>query len=586
MTQRHQAWTGAAFFSWGARRPSRGAGAWRRPRPCLEHLESRRLLSGISEFSVPSGSHTFPDGITAGANGKLWFTEFNADKIGTINSVTDKFAEFPLPTNNAQPFRITLGPDKNIWFTEYGADQIGTINLATDKITEYPLPTQSASPYAITAGPNGTIWFTEWGANQIGMISLATKTVSEFVVPTGDSVPEGITLGPDGNIWFTESLGNKIGMINPTTDKITEFALPTLNVEPDGITAGPGGNLWFTEYAANQIGMLNPTSGAFSQVTIPAAKTEPTEIVTGPDGNIWFTQSATSQIGMLNPATQAISESTPPTVESGPRGIAAGPDGKVWFAELDSGKIGVFAPDTHLVLTIAPPTQLNAGSAFGLTVTVEYDSGAVDTAYHGSVNVALATSPGGGALGGASSAAVVGGAAAFSGLWLSEGGAYTLQINSDGAAASLVGPFSIRSVANSPPNTTPPPTITGETLLFAGKGKHKHLVGFQLAFSAPLDPASAGNSNNYTVTQTMRHGREKIAQAIRLRVNYNASAKTVSLMISGKPRFASGGQLVVNASAPNGITGTAGVYLDGNNQGRPGDNGTFSILPGARGIAR
>ena len=572
MIQRHHARAGAAIFTWGARR-SRGGGSRRRPRPCLERLESRSLLSGISEFAVPSGSHSSPDGITTGPNGDLWFTEYGADKIGTINSATHTFAQFPISTPNAQPFRITLGPDGNLWFTEFGADQIGTINATTHVITEYPILTPNAQPYGITAGPNNTIWFTEWDANQIGMINIGTGKVREFPIPTADSVPEGITIGPGGSIWFTESLGNQIGTINTTTGKITELPLPTPNAEPDGITLGPGGNLWFTEYSANQIGMYNPTSGVFSNFSIPTSKTEPTEVLAGPDGNVWFTQSATNQIGMLNPTTRAISESTPLTVGSAPRGIAAGPDGNVWFAELNSGRIGVVAPDTHLVVTAAPTAALSAGTAFGLTVTVEYDSGAVDTGYNGGVSVALANGPGGAALGGPVNVTAVNGVATFSGLSLNEGGGYTLQVSGAGAPAFLAGPFNVMSAVNPPPNAPlsvgSVPMITGEHSLFAGKGRNKHLVGFQLVFSSRLDPSSAAN---YTITQTMKHGRERVARAIRLRVEYDASSDSVNLMLAGRPRFTSGGQLVVKLPQPSG-TGGSSVSDE-----------VFSILPGGRGI--
>jgi len=550
----------------------------------VEYLESRRLLTAIAEYSVTSNLYTAhaPDGITAGANGNLWFTDNSADQIGEINSATGKIVDqIQLPTGS-HPFQITLGPDKNIWFTEPGADAIGMINPTTGVYTPYPLQTPNASPYGITAGPNDTIWFTEWEANQIGMINLATNKVSEFPNTTGGTVPEGITLGPGGNIWFTDSLGNgtasgMIGMINATTDVFSPgVTVPTNGAEPDGITVAPDGNLWFTEYAANQIGTFDPKSGAFSEFSIPASNTKPTEIAVGPDGNIWFTQSGTSQIGMLNLTTKTVTEFNTPTPGSGPRGIATGPDGRVWFAELNSGKIGVVEPE----LVVAPPTELDPGSGFGVTVTVGYGSGDVDTGYSGSVNISLANGPAGGELGGTVNATVVNGVATFNGLSLNQGGGYTLQVSSEGAAASLAVPLTVMSAANPPPGGHPitiaPPTITGEHVFFAGKGKRKHLV-FQLVFSSPLDPSSAGNSGNYTVTQSMKHGREKIAQAIRLQVDYNAAAKTVNLIIEGKPHFTNGGQLIVNAAAPTGITGTTGVYVDG--------NAIFTVLPGGRGIA-
>ena len=36
-------------------------------------------------------------------------------------------SEFPLPTDGRQPAGITLGPDGNLWFTEYNANKIGCI---------------------------------------------------------------------------------------------------------------------------------------------------------------------------------------------------------------------------------------------------------------------------------------------------------------------------------------------------------------------------------------------------------------------------------------------------------------------------
>jgi virginiamycin B lyase len=564
----------------------------RHPRPELQQLESRRLLASITEFPLPSGSSSAPDGIAAGTNGDLWFTEFNADKIGTIDAASRKITEYPLSTPFAQPFRITRGPDGNFWFTEFNADKIGMIDAKTRKITEFPLATAGAEPYEIAAGPNSTVWFTEWHGNQIGVIDLASAKVTEVAIPTSNSAPQGITLGPDGNIWFTESLGNNIGMINAANHKITEYALPNPGAQPYGITTGPDGNLWFTEYSANKIGVVSKAGVFGPSVTIGAAGSEPSGIAAGPDGNIWFTQSGTNQVAMLNPATRAISESTPPSAFPGPRSITAGPDGRVWFAERNAGNVAVVAPNIRFVVTSGPPAQLESGGGFGLTVTALYDSGAVDTGYSGSVSATVASGPAGGALGGSSIAVAVGGVATFSGLWLTQGGNYMLQISSPDAAAPLSVPINVATAPTTkPPGSTLPsapvaPTITAERLLFAGQGRQKRLVGFQLVFSSSLDPASAGNPANYTITQNLKNRRVRTAQALRLRVSYDGSARTVNLLILGKPRFQSGGQLLVNASAPSGIMGTSGVYLDGQVNGQPGDDGVFVILPGGRGLVR
>src|SRR5712692_6892750 len=71
--------------------------------------------------------------------------------------------EFRLPTNGA-PEGITAGPDGNLWFTEKVSSQIGRIT-PQGKISEFSLPTPNGFPEGITAGPDGNLWFTELAGN-------------------------------------------------------------------------------------------------------------------------------------------------------------------------------------------------------------------------------------------------------------------------------------------------------------------------------------------------------------------------------------------------------------------------------------
>jgi virginiamycin B lyase len=556
------------------------------------------MLSGISEFIPPSGLHTSPDGITAGPGGSLWFTEENADQIGVINAANQKMSEYPVPTAGAEPFRITVGSDGNLWFTELNADKIGMLNPGTGKISEFPVPTADAQPFEIAAGRDGTIWFTEWGANQIGMLSIASGKITEFPVPTFDGVPEGIAIGSDGNIWFTEGVADKLGVLSATTHTITEpVALPA-GSSPDGITTGPGGALWFTEPGTNQVGTFDPATGVLQQFGIPTAGSKPAEVTAGLDGNIWFTEWGTSQVGMLNPATGAIAELSPATVGSGPRGITTGPDGNIWFAELGAGKVGVVA-NTHVVLMSGVPSNLTAGATFGLTAQVEFESGVIDTGYTGSLTIAEAAGPSGSALAGTTTIAVTSGIANFGGLSMTSAGSYTLAVTGGTAAAAVVGPVEVASAmgpgpqSNAPPTSSSAsatlpaaPTIVGERVLTAGKGKRRHIVGFTLVFSEPLNAASAGNSANYSIVQTLSRTRAKIARQVRFHAAYNALGNSVSLMVAGKPRFARGGELVVKASPTSGISSTSGTFLDGTDAGTAGTDGVFTILASGRGIVR
>jgi hypothetical protein len=98
----------------------------RRFQPRLEALEERRLLS-ISEFATPT-PYSYPEVITSGPDGNLWFTEQSANKIARATP-DGSITEFPIQTPNAGLMGITAGPDGNLWFTEYSGNKIGSLKL-------------------------------------------------------------------------------------------------------------------------------------------------------------------------------------------------------------------------------------------------------------------------------------------------------------------------------------------------------------------------------------------------------------------------------------------------------------------------
>jgi len=131
-----------------------------------------------------------------------------------------------------------------------------------------------------------------------------------------------------------------------------------------------------------------------------------------------------------------------------------------------------------------------------------------------------------------------------------------------------------------------PPTIVAEKALFAGKGRRRHFIGFELDFSDAMDSARAMSTANYSLTQTRRRGRQLVAQPVGFGAAYDAAAHAVTLTLTGKATFARGGRLVVVARPPGGLTDAAGGPLDGENQGTPGDDATFVVGPKGNTISR
>src|SRR5207244_1235588 len=149
--------------------------------------------------------------LTVDGNGSFWFTiDGGADQIGRLTVSTPPsgpavgtYARFVIPTENrptvspifSNPQGIAAGPDGNLWFTEFNGNQIGRIS-PSGTVTEFSLPTGLGEPTAIAAGPDGNLWFTEFEQNQVGLITPAGQ-VEEFSIGSFSMTPTDIAVGPD-----------------------------------------------------------------------------------------------------------------------------------------------------------------------------------------------------------------------------------------------------------------------------------------------------------------------------------------------------------------------------------------------------
>jgi len=293
-------------------------------------------LPKITEFVLPTPG-AFPERITTGSDGNLWFTESQITKIGR-STPAGAINELALSTGTTNwPGDIILGPDSNVWFTVTAGSGIWRVTPAGE-ISMVPATSPYAYPSVLTVGPDGNVWMGMSG--HIGRLN-ADGTVTNFTIPSGTSDVGGIARGPDGNIWFTADgslaggTANNIGRIT-TAGQIVEFTIPTPKCRPSGIAAGPDDNLWFTEYDAGKIGRIT-VDGKITEFTLPTPNA-PAMIIAGPDGNMWFTEYG-DRIGRITPGG-GINEFPTPTSDAEVLGITVGPDHNIWFTEAKTWRIG------------------------------------------------------------------------------------------------------------------------------------------------------------------------------------------------------------------------------------------------------
>jgi streptogramin lyase len=234
-----------------------------------------------------------------------------------INPTTHAIIEFSAGLTQSTTLQqgLVAGPDGNLWFTESTPSAIGMINPTTHAISEFSVGLNPGSrPGAsIVVGPDGALWFMDGGTTQaIGRIDPTTHAITEFSVGLNPGAALGrVAVGPDGNLWFGDKGVTKaIYVMNPTTHAITSFT-SGLNAGslPGGIWSGPDGNVWFTDQGAiRAIGRIGvgapaasiaaptisgPAQQGFEQVCHAGvwadwAGSQPSAAAFGFDGYQWF----------------------------------------------------------------------------------------------------------------------------------------------------------------------------------------------------------------------------------------------------------------------------------------------------------
>ena len=119
-------------------------------------------------------------------------------------------------------------------------------------------------------------------------------------------------------------------------------------------------------------------------------------------------------------------------------------------------------------------------------------------------------------------------------------------------------------------NTSVGPTLVGDHAITAGRGKHKHVIGFQLDFSAPLDAQVAEDPAHYAVVRQVKHGNKRVSHRVAIKAVYDPATHSVQLLFKGRPKLTMGGRIVVSPQSSGGIAVSAAT--------------TIVILPGARGL--
>jgi streptogramin lyase len=137
-------------------------------------------------------------------SGDLWLSDWANDRIFRLDTLTDSYDRWQLPSSNPSSFPggLTLDGDNKLWWADHGLDALASLDPATDLLTTYPLP-MGSDPQMVTTGNDG-IWYSEQGDGTVGRLDPATAvgitstlTVGNFsTTPVCGFLADGVHSSP------------------------------------------------------------------------------------------------------------------------------------------------------------------------------------------------------------------------------------------------------------------------------------------------------------------------------------------------------------------------------------------------------
>ncbi len=301
----------------------------------VHHVEisDEALNSTIRMFTPPTRNAAHS--VNVGANGKVWFTEFDAfsNKVTSFDPQTQEFKEYEMPTPQSGPHNPWVARNGLVWVTENAAHKLASLDPATGKFTEY-VPPQGAGTHTLREDSQGNIWtsgnitrfdtetkkFTvfntpnvydvavdshnnAWGGAPNGnIVHVDGKTGEVKQIPVPGAINfRGFEVDAQDNVWFGDVMGHRLGRIDHQTGQMTFYTPSTPNYSIYGIVIDKKtGNIWTADYLGANVTRLDPKTGKFSVFPFPSEIQMIRFFGEDPQGHIWFTDFAGGRIGVLD----------------------------------------------------------------------------------------------------------------------------------------------------------------------------------------------------------------------------------------------------------------------------------------------
>ena len=196
----------------------------------------------------------------ADPNGKFVWSTAGTRVVG-LNIASREFAAYEIPTKNPGAYGTDVAGDGRVWFVEREANKIGRLDPATGKIDEFKTPGVDV-PRRMGTDWNGDLWVGFHETGKLVKVDHKTGNMTFFEPPTKGS--GAYIARPDARtkvIWLTEQTADKIARFDPATETWTEFSLPIVESDARRIELDPTNpnRIWWSGDTSSHLGYIELT---------------------------------------------------------------------------------------------------------------------------------------------------------------------------------------------------------------------------------------------------------------------------------------------------------------------------------------
>lgn len=179
------------------------------------NIETKQFVAYDIPHWVEKKQNPGAYGIDVAGDGRVWFVEREANKIGRLDPETGKIDEFPTPGVDV-PRRMGADWEGNLWIGFHETGKLVKVDQKTGQMTFFQPPTENNGAYHVVSDPkHKVIWVTLQTADKIARFNPRTETWTEFSLPIVESDARRIELDPSNpnRIWWSGDTSSHLGYI-------------------------------------------------------------------------------------------------------------------------------------------------------------------------------------------------------------------------------------------------------------------------------------------------------------------------------------------------------------------------------------